>query len=142
MESALRCSPLLSSETTSVLDVGVTNVSSSSSRLSSSSLKYVNLQASCQFCSERDAHKQALFPGQPPRVRHGLLGATMTVLTVDDHGVQDFRYEPCPTPWILCLRGTPPEITGLSASPTHMILTPSSSLEFDAFFDLAKPGLT
>lgn len=103
---------------------------------------HVNLQASCQFCSERDAHKQALFPGQPPRVRHGLLGATMTVLTVDDHGVQDFRYEPCPTPWILCLRGTPPEITGLSASPTHMILTPSSSLEFDAFFDLAKPGLT
>nr|ACR37520.1 unknown [Zea mays] len=31
---------------------------------------------------------------------------------------------PGPTPWILCLPGAPPEITGLSAGSTQMILTP------------------
>ena len=54
-----------------------------------------NLQASCQVCSRRYAHKKALFPGQPPSVHHCLLSGHCDSL-VDDWDVQDFRYKSWP----------------------------------------------
>uniref|UniRef100_A0A0A8YGL5 Secreted protein n=1 Tax=Arundo donax TaxID=35708 RepID=A0A0A8YGL5_ARUDO len=69
-------------------------------------------------------------PTSRPSSFASLLAFTIasSVLTVTASSItevsRDSGRNPGPIPWILCLPGSPPEMTGLSAGSTQMILTP------------------